>query len=250
MTVTAAAPPTDRDVLTVDGLSVRYGRVVALREVTLSVRGGEVVAVVGPNGAGKSTLLAAVMGMVPWAAGQVAFRGSSLARLRSDQIARAGIALVPEGRQVFADLTVTENLRLGLVARPDRSGAADALERVRTTFPALARFAERPAGLLSGGQQQQLAIGRALLADPALILLDEPSLGLAPTVIDVVFEALDALRAEGRTILLVEQRAQRAIAFADRSVVLAGGEVRAELDGSAGSAGEVLRTAYFGDRGR
>jgi branched-chain amino acid transport system ATP-binding protein len=234
--------------LQVSDLTVRYGRVAALRDITFEVNQGEAVAIVGPNGAGKSTLLAAIMRMVGWSSGDVNWQGRSLAGSRSDQVARGGIALVPEGRQIFANLTVRENLRLGLVARPDRSSAAvaAAFDEVHRMFPIINEFSERPAGLMSGGQQQQLAIARALVADPQLLLLDEPSLGLAPTVIDAVFEALDVVRASGRTILLVEQRAQRAIAFADRTLVLAGGQVRSTIGPRDATNAELLRRAYFG----
>ena len=232
--------------LQLDKLSVRYGAVPALLEVSFAVRAGEVVGIVGPNGAGKSTMLSAIMRMVGWSGGDVQFRGSSLSRRSSDQVARLGIALVPEGRQIFADLTVDENLRLGMVARRTRDGLADDLENVFELFPVVGEFRHRPAGLLSGGQQQQLAIARALLAAPDLLLLDEPSLGLAPTVIDAVFSSLERIRRAGRTIVIVEQRAQRTIAFADRTYVLADGRIRAEIGQHDAGNGELLRAAYFG----
>jgi branched-chain amino acid transport system ATP-binding protein len=237
---------TEPALLELDALNVRYGAVPALRDVTFSVQRGEVVGVVGPNGAGKSTMLAAIMRMVGWSGGDVRFAGASLAKRSSDQVARMGIALVPEGRQIFADLTVDENLRLGMVARRSRDGLSGDLANVFELFPVVAEYRARAAGLLSGGQQQQLAIARALLADPDLLLLDEPSLGLAPTVIDAVFSSLDTIRRAGRTIVIVEQRAQRTIAFADRTYVLADGRVRAELGQDDGGNGELLRAAYFG----
>ena len=237
---------TEPALLEVSNLSVRYGAVPALRDVSFAVRAGEVVGVVGPNGAGKTTLLSAIMRMVGWSVGDVRFRGESLARRSADQVARLGIALVPEGRQIFSDLTVGENLRLGTIARRSRGGVQRDLDSVIELFPIVGDFRDRPAGLLSGGQQQQLAIARALLADPDLLVLDEPSLGLAPTVIDAVFLALDAIRQAGRTIVIVEQRAQRTIAFADRTFVLADGRIRAEVGpGDAGN-GELLRASYFG----
>ncbi|MDP9465196.1 MAG: ABC transporter ATP-binding protein [Actinomycetota bacterium] len=237
---------TEPALLELSSLRVRYGAVPALHDVSFAVRAGEVVGVVGPNGAGKSTMLSAIMRVVGWSAGDIRFRGESLARCSSDQVARLGIALVPEGRQIFADLTVDENLRLGMVARRSRDGASDDLGSVFELFPVVGDFRDRPAGLLSGGQQQQLAIARALLADPDLLLLDEPSLGLAPTVIDAVFSSLDAVRRAGRTIVIVEQRAQRTIAFADRTYVLADGRIRAELGPDGADNGELLRAAYFG----
>lgn len=232
--------------LSVDALSVRFGGISAIDSVSFDVHVGEVVAIVGPNGAGKSTLLSAIMRMVGWNGGDVRIRGQSLAKHSSDQVARSGIALVPEGRQIFADLTVHENLRLGMVARRSREGATEALEEVAQMFPIIHEFRDRPAGLLSGGQQQQLAIARALVADPDLLLLDEPSLGLAPIVIETVFASLDTIRAAGRTIVIVEQRAQRTIAFADRSFVLADGRIRAELGPSDADNTGLLRAAYFG----
>ncbi len=232
--------------LSVDALSVRFGGIPAVDSVSFDVKSGEVVAIVGPNGAGKSTLLSAIMRMVGWNGGDVTFRGQSLAKRSSDQVARSGVALVPEGRQIFADLTVHENLRLGMVARRSREGAKEALDEVIQMFPIIHEFRDRPAGLLSGGQQQQLAIARALVADPDLLLLDEPSLGLAPIVIETVFASLDTIRAAGRTIVIVEQRAQRTIAFADRSFVLADGRIRAELRPSDANNTDLLRAAYFG----
>ncbi len=238
--------PTTPPLLEIDSLSVRYGSVPAVRKLSMSVGAGEVVAIVGPNGAGKTTALSAVMRMVGWSGGDVRLGGESLGRLSPDQVARRGIALVPEGRQIFANLTVLENLRLGMIARRSKTGAAQALDAVYEQFPIVKTFLDRPAGLLSGGQQQQLAIARALVAEPDLLLLDEPSLGLAPAVIDTVFSALAAIRASGRTIVLVEQRAQRAIAFADRSYVLAEGVVRDRLVAADASDAPRLRAAYFG----
>ncbi len=237
---------TEPALLEVSSLRVRYGAVPALHDVSFAVRAGEVVGVVGPNGAGKTTMLSAIMRMVGWSGGDVRFRGASLARCSPDQVARLGIALVPEGRQIFSDLTVGENLRLGMVARRSRDGAERDLDSVIELFPVVGDFRDRPAGLLSGGQQQQLAIARALLADPDLLVLDEPSLGLAPTVIDAVFTALDAIRRAGRTIVIVEQRAQRTIAFADRTYVLADGRIRAEVGPDDAGNGELLRASYFG----
>ena len=211
-------------VLELDGVEVRYGSVAAVRDVRLRVDEGEIVGLIGPNGAGKSTTLHAIMGVVPPAAGEIRLRGRSLRRKSSEAIAHAGVALVPEGRRIFYDFTVEENLRLGLAARRARNGG-EPLARVYDLFPMLRDFRRRSAGALSGGQQQQLAIGRALVAEPDVLILDEPSLGLAPTAVDGVFEALAAIRDRGVTILLVEQRAQRTVALADRTHVLVGGEL-------------------------
>jgi branched-chain amino acid transport system ATP-binding protein len=207
---------------------------------------GELVGLIGPNGAGKSTTLHAIMGTVPASAGDVRLRGESIRGQRPEQIARSGVALVPEGRRIFAELTVEENLRLGLSARASRAGTKDALEEVYTLFPLVGESRRRPAGALSGGQQQQLAIARALVAGPEILLLDEPSLGLAPTVVDMVFDTLREIRERGVTVLLVEQRAQRTVAFADRTHVLSNGELRMTLTPADADDTDRMVAAYFG----
>jgi branched-chain amino acid transport system ATP-binding protein len=214
--------------LKLTGVDVAYGGVSAVRGLSLEVAAGEMVGLIGPNGAGKSTTLHAIMGLLPLRAGDVSLGGRSLRGKAPEQIARAGVALVPEGRRLFAELTVEENLRLGLAARRGSSPNGE-LSEVYALFPMLADSHARHAGALSGGQQQQLAIARALVARPSVLLLDEPSLGLAPTVVDLVFSTLDAIRERGLAILLVEQRAQRTVALADRTHVLANGELRLTL---------------------
>jgi len=209
-------------------VEVRYGAVPALRNLSLELERGEIVGLIGPNGAGKSTTLNAVMGLVPLHRGQILLRGAPLAGA-PEQIARSGVALVPEGRHIFPSLTVEENLRLGLAGRRSKEGLAEDLAWVRSLFPVVAEFAHRHAGSLSGGQQQQLAIARALVAAPDLLLLDEPSLGLAPTVVETVFAALAQIREHGVTILLVEQRGALTVAFADRTLVLSNAELRLTL---------------------
>jgi branched-chain amino acid transport system ATP-binding protein len=233
-------------VLEVEGLEVRYGRVPAVRGVSFAVGKGEAVALVGPNGAGKSTTLHAIMGVVPPAAGAVHLRGESIVGRSPEDVARAGIALVPEGRHIFGHFTVEENLRLGLVGRRERDGVEQDLERVYRLFPVVEEFRRRQAGVLSGGQQQQLAIARALVARPEVLLLDEPSLGLAPGIVEAVFDTLAEIRGQGVTILVVEQRAQLAVGFADRSHVLVGGELRMTLTPEDAENTELMTRAYFG----
>lgn len=232
--------------LSVRDLWVRYGNVPAVRGLSFDVGRGEVVAVLGPNGAGKSSTLSAIMGKLGKVDGAIDYDGGSIAGLSPDTIARAGIALVPEGRHIFGDLSVEDNLRLGALGRRTPDGAADDREWALGLFPIVGEFLHRQAGLLSGGQQQQLAIARALVAGPELLLLDEPSLGLAPTVIDTVFDALTQIRDRGRTIVIVEQRASRTAAFADRSHVIANGELRLTLDPDTPDPDEAIATAYFG----
>jgi branched-chain amino acid transport system ATP-binding protein len=215
--------------LTLDRLEVRYRAVQAVRGLSLEVHPGEIVGLIGPNGAGKSSTLHAIMGAAPVVGGDIRLDERSLVGLSPENVARSGVALVPEGRRIFAELTVAENLTLGLAGRRSRTGTSGALDRVHELFPVVYEFRSRTAGALSGGQQQQLAIARALVAEPDVLLLDEPSLGLAPRVVDVVFEALAAIRDQGIAVLLVEQRAQRTIALADRSHVLGGGELRLTL---------------------
>ena len=215
--------------LVVENLHVRYGAVEAVRGLSLEVAAGEIVGLIGSNGAGKSSTLHAIMGAAPITGGDVRLDGRSLVGLSPENVARSGVVLVPEGRRIFAELTVAENLTLGLAARRSRAGASEAVDRVYDLFPAVRDSRHRSAGALSGGQQQQLAIGRALVSEPDVLLLDEPSLGLAPLVVDVVFEVLATIRDQGIAVLLVEQRAQRTIALADRSHVLGGGELRLTL---------------------
>jgi branched-chain amino acid transport system ATP-binding protein len=237
---------TREPVLEVESLEVLYGAVPAVRNISFTVAKGEIVGLIGPNGAGKSTTLNAIMGAVPTGGGDIRLAGTSLRGRRPEQIARAGIALVPEGRRIFAELTVEENLRLGLSARRSRAGAKEAVAAVYELFPVVRDSRRRPAGVLSGGQQQQLAIARALVAQPTLLLLDEPSLGLAPTIVEAVFGAMRAIREGGVTVLLVEQRAQRTVAFADRTYVLSNGELRMTLTPADADDTQRMVAAYFG----
>jgi branched-chain amino acid transport system ATP-binding protein len=225
-------------------LEVRYGSVAAVRDVSLSIEKGEIVGLIGPNGAGKSTTLHAITGLVPVHAGDVRLAGRSILGRSPEAIAHDGVALVPEGRRIFADFSVEENLRLGLAARRGANGRG-ALSEVWELFPILRESRRRSAGALSGGQQQQLAIGRALVARPEVLLLDEPSLGLAPTMVDNVFDALARIRERGVTILLVEQRAQRTVALADRTHVLANGELRMTLGPADADDTDKIVAAYL-----
>ena len=231
--------------LEIDRLSVSFAGVPAVRGISITVRRGEVVGLIGPNGAGKSTTLLSIMGAAPVAGGEIRVEGASLRGNRTEDIARSGVALVPEGRHIFPNLTVEENLELGEVARRDGDDTGVDID-VRELFPIVAEFRHRQAGALSGGQQQQLAIARALLARPRLLLLDEPSLGLAPSVVEDVWATLRTIRERGVTILLVEQRAQITVQLADRSYVMRGGEIQAELAPEEAGDMEKITTAYFG----
>jgi branched-chain amino acid transport system ATP-binding protein len=231
--------------LVVERLDVRYGAVHAVRGVSFEVAPGEIVGLIGPNGAGKSSTLHAIMGAVPIAGGDVRVGGTSLRGRRPEDVARSGLALVPEGRRIFAELTVEENLRLGLAGRRSGGDAEAAVRGVSELFPVVAQFRRRQAGALSGGQQQQLAIARALVAEPDVLLLDEPSLGLAPRVVGAVFEALADIRDRGLAVLLVEQRAQRTVAIADRTHILANGELRLTLGPEDAADTETMVAAYF-----
>jgi branched-chain amino acid transport system ATP-binding protein len=211
--------------LAVDRLTVAYGPVVAIRDVSLEVRRGEIVAALGPNGAGKTTLLRTIAGAIKPQHGSVSLDGAALTGLVAETVVRRGVALVPEGRHVFPALTVKENLAIGAIARRDRDEIRADAERWLSRFPILGERSGQLAGTLSGGEQQQLAIARALMSRPRMLLLDEPSLGLAPIFVDRIFELMLELRAEGVTVLLVEQNVHRALEAADRAYVLSVGTV-------------------------
>jgi branched-chain amino acid transport system ATP-binding protein len=236
--------------LDIEGLSVNYGAVRALRGISLHVSEGEIVAVIGPNGAGNSTLLWTIAGVVPPSGGAVRFLGKDLRGRAPEATAREGIALVPEGRHIFRTLTVRENLLMGVGVRRLRGATRDdGFDEVFERFPVLERRMSSPAGQLSGGEAQQLAIARALLMRPRLLLLDEPSFGLAPLIVGDVFATLDRLRSEGSTILLIEQNAAQAVQLADRTYVLRTGEIE-----RTGVRDELLKetdfvSAYFGEEG-
>jgi len=225
-----------------------YGRTEVLRGVNMRVDAGELVALIGSNGAGKSTLLKSIVGLVTPTAGSVRYAGRDISAARPERLVRDGIALVPEGRLLFGPMSVRENLELGAYAmdRGRAAAIAEGLERVHALFPVLAERAMQPAETLSGGEQQMLAVGRALMSRPRLLLLDEPSLGLAPKVIAEIFSVLDALRAQGVTILLVEQDARLALKHADRGYVMRTGRVLLEGTASDLLADENVRTIYLG----
>ena len=228
--------------LEVAGLASRYGRIPALAEISLRVQTGELVAIVGANGAGKTTLLRSLSGVQPSTATTLSFEGADIRPERPRQRVQRGIVQVPEGRQVFGAMSVEDNLLLGAFAR----GSRDTIDTVWTMFPVLREKRQETAGTLSGGQQQMLAIGRALMADPRLLLLDEPSMGLAPLLVAEIFGHVAALKARGTTILLVDQNARAALAIADRGYVMATGRIVAQ-----GRAADLLRDpqvqqAYLG----
>ena len=237
-----AAAPGER-YLSVEGLRAGYGAEPVLKGVELEVRRGELVAVLGANGAGKSTLMRAVSGLLRPVTGGMALAGDDLARLPAHQVAARGVALVPEGRQVFPELSVLHNLELG--AFHERGDVAAGIEAMLARFPRLRERLHQRAGLLSGGEQQMLAIARGLMAHPKLLLLDEPSLGLAPAVIDDLFAALERLRAESATILLVDQMAGLALALADRAYVIESGRIVASGAASEIAASGALEKAYL-----
>jgi branched-chain amino acid transport system ATP-binding protein len=232
--------------LLVEELTVRYGAIEAVRSASLRIDEGEIVALIGPNGAGKTTFLSAIVGLVETAGGRVALDGDDITGLRTEAIVRGGVGLVPEHRRLFADLTVRENLQLGAATRRDRAGIAQDIERMCARFSILGSRMDQQAGLMSGGEAQQLAIARALISRPRLLLLDEPSLGLAPIIVDEVFALLAELRAEGHTMLLVEQNAYQALELADRMYVMRSGELAGgePVDGAPDE--EALLEAYLG----
>ena len=217
--------------LEVSGLTTKYGAISALREANLTVGSGEVIGLIGPNGAGKTTLLNSIAGLLQPASGRVAFEGEDITGAAPEKLLRSGLALVPEHRRIFVDLTVEENLKIGgvTVSSDDR---AELLEEMAEQFPVLRDKWSTSAGYLSGGEAQQLAIARALMAKPKLLMMDEPSLGLAPVLVDVVFDLIAALREQGRTLLVVEQNATRMLEASDRAYVMRSGAVVAEGSGA------------------
>ncbi len=233
--------------LEIRGLEVAYGGIRAVKGIDLEVRQGELVCLIGANGAGKTTTLRAVTGLVRAASGRVLYDGQDITGLRVPEIARRGLALVPEGRGVFAQLTIEENLAMGAYARNDRAGVAADVERAFTLFPRLKERRSQTAGTLSGGEQQMLAIGRALMSRPRLLLLDEPSMGLAPLMVERIFEVVRTIAAEGVTLLLVEQNARLALETSHRGYVLEGGLVSISGEARTLLGDPRIREAYLGE---
>jgi branched-chain amino acid transport system ATP-binding protein len=244
-TAGADEQPTEGAVLSVRRLTAAYGATVAIREVSFDVMPGEIVTILGANGAGKTTSLNTVMGLVQASGGRVFFYGEDITERPTEDIVESGIALSPEGRRVFAKLTVTENLRLG-AGRHAQAHFTERRDEVVDLFPVLGRKRDDFAGLLSGGEQQMLAIGRALMSGPRLLLLDEPSLGLAPIVVGEVFELIERLRDRGITVVLVEQNVERALQIANRGYVLSTGRTRFSGDAAELREGSALEDAYLG----
>ena len=232
--------------LQVDGLAVSYGPIQAVREVSLDVRQGEIVAVLGANGAGKSTTLQSIVGLVPLQKGQIILAGRTVSGLMPEQIVRLGMTLTPEGRRIFGAMTVEENLRVGGATSRDRGELSTIWDEMMELFPILASRRRQTAGTLSGGEQQMLAIARSLMSQPKLLLLDEPSLGLAPKIVESIFELIQELRRRGRTILVVEQNVHMVLEIADRGYVIANGEV--VMSGTARdlAASNDVERAYMG----
>lgn len=232
--------------LELEEVEARYGRIRALCGVSLRVEQGEIVALIGANGAGKTTTLRAISGLLRTTAGHVRFAGEDLGRRSPDAIVRLGVGHAPEGRRVFARMSVRENLELGAYTRPSRSEVAADLERVLAIFPRLGERLEQKAGTLSGGEQQMLAIGRALMSRPRLLMLDEPSLGLAPLMVETIFSVIREINAAGTTILLIEQNARQALALASRGYVLEVGQVVFADSASNLLASPAVQAAYLG----
>ena len=233
--------------LQLDGMRIAYGGIQAVKGISLELYAAELVCLIGANGAGKTTTLNAIAGMLPLAGGRIAYAGDDIGALPAHRRVRRGIALVPEGRGIFTRLTVEENLRMGAYARDDADAIETDLDRVYTLLPRIRERLAQVAGTLSGGEQQMLAIGRALLSRPRLLLLDEPSMGLAPQVVEKIFEVVQTVRDDGVTVFLVEQNAHLALAFASRGYVMESGRITLSGSGRALLADPSVRAAYLGE---
>lgn len=233
--------------LTLENIEVSYGSIRALQGVSLTIAEGEIVTLIGANGAGKSTTLRAISGLVPARRGRIVFAGQDITSLAADKIVQVGIGHSPEGRRVFANMSVRENLELGAYTRRDRAGIRQDFDRALALFPRLRERISQNAGTLSGGEQQMLAMGRALMGRPKLLLLDEPSLGLAPFLVRDIFKIIKDINAQGTTVLLVEQNAHMALGIAQRGYVLETGKVVMANEAAALLANEDIKKAYLGD---
>jgi branched-chain amino acid transport system ATP-binding protein len=232
--------------LEVTDLVAGYGRVEVISKISFSVEAGKSVGIVGPNGVGKSTLLQAIAGGISPSGGSIKLDGVDIKGKKPEDIVRLGLSLVPEGRQIFSGLSVKENLALGLTGRKDKKGSVEAILKMKELFPVLSTHENHQAGMLSGGQQQQLAIARALISEPKVLLLDEPSLGLAPTVIDDVFDRLKQIIALGTAVVIVEQRANLVTTFAEETLVIRDGHVQSRLTPADAANLASLEKSYFG----
>lgn len=228
------------------GVNTFYGNIQALRDVSLHIREGEIVTLIGANGAGKSTTLMTICGGIPPRSGEILFRGQPIHTLKPNRIVALGISQVPEGRLIFPDLTVQENLDMGAFLRNDARGIRADLDYVFDLFPILAQRRRQAGGTLSGGEQQMLAISRAIMARPSLLLLDEPSLGLAPIIIQQIFSIIEKINADGATVFLVEQNANQALRIANRGYVMETGRIVMEDDAATLLSNEAVRKAYLG----
>ena len=233
--------------LTLENVSVSYGAIEALTDITMRVEQGEVVTLIGANGAGKTTTLRTITGLLEPKEGRVTYEGKDISGMATHKLVPMGIAMSPEGRGVFANLSVRENLDMGAYIRKDKKGINDDMERAFTLFPRLKEREKQKAGTLSGGEQQMLAMGRAMMSRPRLLLLDEPSLGLAPLLVHTIFEAIDEIRAEGTTILLVEQNANAALHHSDRAYVMETGRIVMEGNSKQLSEDPRVKEAYLGE---
>lgn len=232
--------------LEISDLVCRYGKVTAIKGISLSIKQGQLVALIGANGAGKSTTLRAISGLLPWASGKMVFEGEDITRCSARDILARGIAHCPEGRRVFPDMTVEENLEMGAYLRPDGNGIAADRDRIFDQFPRLAERRRQVAGTLSGGEQQMLAIGRAIMSKPKLIMFDEPSLGLAPNIVEQVFEIIDGIRKSGTTVLMVEQNAYSALEMCDYAYLMEAGSIVLTGTGEALIDNKHIQEAYLG----
>ncbi len=232
--------------LNVDNLTVHYGAIQALRGISFSVDEGEIITLIGSNGAGKTTTLHAISNIIKKTSGSVTFQGQDITSIGADTIVRTGLIQVPEGRRIFSNLTVRENLEMGAYTRKDKAGIKDDMENVFELFPRMKERLRQLAGTLSGGEQQMLAMGRALMARPKLLLLDEPSMGLAPILVDEIFSIIQRINKDGTTILLVEQNAFKALSIADRAYILETGAIVKTGAASDLISDDSVRSAYLG----